>query len=59
MEEDTAVGVPEIEPFVVEKESPVGSVVGEIDHEVTEPPVLVAVAVVIAVPFVRVNELGE
>jgi len=38
---------------------PVGSVVGEIDHEVTEPPVLVAVAVVIAVPFVSVNELGE
>jgi hypothetical protein len=59
VEEDTAVGVPEIEPFEVEKESPAGSVVGEIDHEVTEPPVLVAVAVVIAVPFVRVNELGE
>ena len=44
---------------MVEKESPVGSVVGEIDHDVTEPPMLVAVAVVIAVPFVRVNELGE
>tara|TARA_Y100001933_G_scaffold223622_1_gene235273 strand:+ start:295 stop:474 length:180 start_codon:yes stop_codon:yes gene_type:complete len=57
VEDATAVGVPEIDPFEVENDSPAGSA-GEIDHEVTEPPVLVAVAVVIAVPFVRVNELG-
>ena len=53
-----AVGVPQIVPLLVSKVRPVGRD-GEIDHEVTEPPVLVAVAVVIAVPFVSVNELGE
>ena len=57
MDEDTAVGVPEIDPFVVENERPAGSV-GEIDQEVTAPPLAVGVAVVIAVPFVSVNELG-
>jgi len=31
---------------------------GEIDQEVTAPPLAVGVAVVIAVPFVSVNELG-
>ena len=58
MDEDTSVGVPQIVPLLVSKVRPVGSA-GEIDHEDTEPPVLVAVAVVIAVPFVSVNELGE
>ena len=58
MDEDTSVGVPQIVPLLVSKVRPVGSD-GEIDHEVTEPPVLVAVAVVIAVPFVSVKELGE
>ena len=57
MDEETSVGVPQIVPLLVSKVRPVGSV-GEIDHEATEPPVLVAVAVVIAVPFVSVNELG-
>ena len=57
VEEDTAVGVPEIDPFEVEKERPAGSV-GEIDHEVTFPPLALGVAVVIAVPLVSVNELG-
>ena len=56
MDEEISVGVPQIVPLLVSKVRP-GSV-GEIDHEVTEPPVLVAVAVVIAVPFVSVNELG-
>ena len=56
-EDDTAVGVPEIDPFEVEKERPAGSV-GEIDHEVTFPPLALGVAVVIAVPLVSVNELG-
>ena len=58
MDEDTSVGVPQIVPLLVSKVRPAGSD-GEIDHEVTEPPVLVTVAVVIAVPFVNVNELGE
>lgn len=57
MDEETSVGVPQIVPLLVSKVRPVGSV-GEIDQEVTEPPLLVAVAVVIAVPFVSVNELG-
>ena len=58
MDEETSVGVPQIVPLLVSKVRPAGSA-GEIDHDVTEPPVLVAVAVVIAVPFVSVNELGE
>lgn len=52
-----SVGVPEIAPVEVEKERPVGSV-GVIDHDVTVPPLEVGVAVVIAVPLVRVKELG-
>ena len=44
-------------PFEVLKDSPDGNV-GEIDHETTAPPLAVGVVVVIAVPFVRVNELG-
>tara|TARA_B100001079_G_scaffold55555_1_gene46466 strand:- start:3633 stop:3812 length:180 start_codon:yes stop_codon:yes gene_type:complete len=59
VDEEISVGVPQIVPLLVSKVRPVGSVVGDIDHEVTEPPMLVAVAVVIAVPFVSVNELGE
>ena len=39
------------------KDSPDGNV-GEIDHETTAPPLAVGVVVVIAVPFVKVNELG-
>ena len=38
-------------------ESPAGRD-GETDHEVIVPPLDVGVTVVIAVPFVRVNELG-
>ena len=55
--EDTAVGVPEIAPFVVEKERPEGSD-GETDHDVTAPPAEVGVTVDIVVSFVNVSELG-
>tara|TARA_A200000113_G_scaffold117606_1_gene105485 strand:- start:2100 stop:2363 length:264 start_codon:yes stop_codon:yes gene_type:complete len=58
VEEEIAVGVPEISPFEVEKVSPAGRV-GEIAHDVTAPPLAVGVAVVIAVPFVNVNGLPE
>ena len=58
VEEEIAVGVPEISPFEVEKVRPVGSV-GEIDHVTTEPQPDVGVAVVINVPFVKVYEFGE
>jgi len=54
VEEDTAVGVPEISPVEVEKERPAGTA-GEIDQDVTAPPLEVGVAVVIAVSFVKVN----
>jgi len=56
VEEDRAVGVPEISPLEVEKVSPAGSV-GMIAQEVTAPPETDGAAVVIAVPFVRVNGL--
>ena len=56
VEEDRAVGVPEISPFEVENERPAGSA-GVIAQEVTVPPNAVGVAVVIAVPFVSVNGL--
>ena len=39
------------------KDSPAGSE-GETDQEVTGPPLEDGVTAVIAVPFVRVNELG-
>ena len=39
------------------KIKPVGSV-GEADQEVTVPPVIDGVTVVMAVPFVNVNEFG-
>ena len=50
----TDVGVPEIAPVDVENARPAGSD-GEIDQAVTAPPLEVGVAVVIAVPLVRVN----
>lgn len=57
MEEDTPVGVPEMAPFVLLNVSPVGSA-GEIDQEVTVPPVDDGDTVDIAEPFVSVSELG-
>jgi hypothetical protein len=48
------VGVPEMAPVAVLKESPPGSV-GEIDHEVTVPPLELGVEVVMAESFVNVN----
>ena len=56
-EEDTAVGVPLIAPVEESKDKPAGKE-GETDHEVTVPPVIDGVTVVIAVPFVNVNEFG-
>ena len=56
VDEDTAVGVPEIAPVEVENRRPAGSD-GEIDHEVTVPPPALGVAVVMAVPLVSVNGL--
>ncbi len=57
LEEDTPVGVPEMAPLVLLNVSPVGSV-GEIDQEVTVPPVEDGDTVDIAEPFVSVSELG-
>ena len=51
------VGVPEMAPEVVEKERPVGSD-GEIDHEVTAPPLEVGVTVDMVVSLVNENEFG-
>ena len=56
-EDVTAVGVPEMAPVEESRERPAGSE-GETDHEVTGPPLMVGVTVVIAVPLVSVNELG-
>ena len=56
-EEVTAVGVPLMAPVEASNDKPAGSV-GETDHDVIVPPLTVGVAVVIAVPFVSVNELG-
>ena len=53
----TAVGVPLIAPVEESKDKPTGRD-GETDHEVIVPPLTVGVTVVIAVPLVRVNELG-
>ena len=52
-----AVGVPEMAPVEESSDKPDGSE-GETDHEVTGPPLAVGVTVVMAVPFVNVNELG-
>ena len=57
MEFETAVGVPEIAPVVLSKVKPAGSA-GEIDHEVTFPPLDVGVMVVRVTFLVRVSELG-
>ena len=56
-EEVTAVGVPEMAPVVESIERPAGND-GETDQEVTDPPLVVGVTVVMAVPFVNVNEFG-
>ena len=55
-EEETAEGVPLMAPVEVSRDSPAGSD-GEIDHEVTVPPLDVGVIVVMVVPLVNVNEL--
>ena len=56
VDEETAVGVPLISPVAVENVRPVGKV-GVIDHKVTVPPLADGVAVVMAVPLVKVNGL--
>ena len=53
-EEVIAVGVPEISPFEVEKVRPAGRD-GDIDHEVTAPPLAVGVFAVMTVSLVNVN----
>ena len=56
-EVEIAVGVPLIAPVEESKDKPAGRD-GETDQEVIVPPLTVGVTVVIAVPFVSVNELG-
>ena len=53
----TVLGVPLIAPEDESKDKPAGKD-GETDHDVMVPPLTVGVVVVIAVPFVSVNELG-
>ena len=53
----TAVGVPLMVPVEESIANPAGRD-GEIDQEVTGPPLVVGVTVVMAVPFVSENELG-
>ena len=55
-EEDTAVGVPLISPVEVSKFNPEGTD-GEIDQDVTGPPLTDGVAVVIAESLVSENGL--
>ena len=55
-DEVIAVGVPEITPVVVLKESPVGSD-GDTDHVMTVPPLAVGAAGAIAASLVSVNGL--
>ena len=57
MDEDTLVGVPLMAPVEVLNDKPDGSD-EEMDHDVAVPPVDVGVMVVMATPFVRVDELG-
>ena len=57
MEEETAVGVPLMAPVDVLNERPLGRD-GEIDHELTAPPLAVGVTVLMAEPLVSVSELG-
>ena len=54
----TAEGVPLMAPVEESRDNPAGKD-GETDQEVIVPPLEVGVAVVIAVPFVNVNVLGE
>ena len=56
-EEVTAVGVPLIAPVDESSERPDGRE-GETDQEVTGPPLVVGVTVVMAVPLVSVNVFG-
>tara|TARA_Y100000591_G_C21255343_1_gene415601 strand:- start:342 stop:518 length:177 start_codon:yes stop_codon:yes gene_type:complete len=56
VEDVMAVGVPEIAPVEVLKERPAGSD-GEIDQDVTVPPLTLGVAVVMAESLVSVNGL--
>tara|TARA_B100000035_G_scaffold243440_1_gene211918 strand:+ start:156 stop:599 length:444 start_codon:yes stop_codon:yes gene_type:complete len=56
VEDVMVVGVPEMAPVDVLKERPLGSD-GEIDHEVTAPPLALGVAVVMAESLVNVNGL--
>ena len=53
----TAVGVPLMVPVEESIANPAGRD-GETDQEVTGPPLVVGVTVVIAVPLVSVNEFG-
>ena len=53
----TAVGVPLMAPVEESRERPAGNE-GETDQPVMAPPLAVGVTVVIAVPLVKVNELG-
>ena len=53
----SSVGVPEMVPSEVSNDKPAGSV-GEMDHDVMVP-LTVGVTEVMAVPLVRMNELGS
>ena len=53
-----SVGVPEMVPSLVSNDKPPGRE-GEMDHDVTSPPLTVGVTEVIAVPLVSVNESGS
>ena len=57
MDVDTEVGVPLTAPVEASNVNPAGRA-GEIDHEVTVPPVDDGVTVLMAEPLVRVSELG-
>lgn len=57
VEFETAVGVPEIAPVVLSNARPAGRA-GEIDQDVTVPPLEVGVMVVSATFLVSVSELG-
>ena len=54
---ETAVGVPLMAPLEVLNVRPLGRD-GEIDHELTAPPLAVGVTVLMAEPLVRVSEIG-
>jgi len=54
----TSVGVPEMVPSEVSNDKPAGSV-GEMDQEVTAPPLTEGVTEVMAVPLVSVNASGS